>query len=110
ENAVSYWGKRCSPDAALEQWLGLCVRDMNLADFVFYGGVIQGEALAEYIKNFRRRKFDCASAIFWMFNDVWPAVRSWTIVDYYLRRTPSFHPVRRAFLQVGVVVVQEGGS
>jgi beta-mannosidase len=29
-------------------------------------------------------------------------VRSWTIVDYFLRRTPSFHPVRRAFAPLTV--------
>ena len=57
---------------------------------------MQGEGLTEYIRNFRRRMFNSASAIFWMYNDCWPAVRSWTVVDYYLRRTPSFHPVRRA--------------
>jgi hypothetical protein len=36
-------------------------------------------------------------------------VRSWTTVDYDLRRTPSFHPVRRAFAPVNVVVVAEEG-
>ena len=49
-------------------------------------------ALAEYIRNFRRRMFDSAAAIFWMYNDCWPATRSWTIVDYYGRRTPSLPP------------------
>jgi beta-mannosidase len=54
--------------------------------------------------------FSSASAIFWMYNDCWPAVRSWTTVDYDLRRTPSFHPVRRAFAPVNVVVVAEEDS
>jgi putative transposase len=36
----------------------------------YWGGVVQGEGLGEYIMNFRRRMFDSASAIFWMFNDV----------------------------------------
>ena len=51
--------------------------------------------------------FDTASAIFWMYNDCWPAVRSWTIVDYYLRRTPAFHPVRRAFQPLAVALAVE---
>ena len=68
--------------------------------------ILQGEGLSEYIRNFRRRMFNSASAIFWMYNDCWPATRSWTIVDYYGRRTPSFYPVRRAFqpLTVGIAV------
>lgn len=107
ENAISFWDKRCAADAALEQWLGLSIREFSLSDYAFFAGLLQGEALAEFIKNFRRRKFDSSGAIFWMFNDVWPTVRSWVIVDYYLRRTPSFHPVRRAFSPLTVVITQE---
>jgi beta-mannosidase len=44
-----------------------------------------------------------------MYNDCWPAIRSWTIVDYYLRRTPSFHPVRRAFAPLAVFIAEEDG-
>jgi beta-mannosidase len=54
--------------------------------------------------------FDSASAIFWMFNDVWPCVRSWTTVDYALRRTPAFWPVRRAMAPVTVVVTRESDA
>ena len=72
--------------------------------------VLQGHGLAEYIKNFRRRMFDSASAIFWMYNDVWPCTRSWTTVDYYGRRTPAFWPVRRAMSPVTVVVTREGDT
>jgi beta-mannosidase len=54
--------------------------------------------------------FDSASAIFWMYNDCWPMVRSWTIVDYYLRRTPSFAPVRRAFAPLTVAIAAENGK
>jgi beta-mannosidase len=77
---------------------------------VYWAGVVQGEGLAEYIRNFRRRMFSSASAVFWMYNDCWPAVRSWTIVDYYLRRTPAFHPVRRAFQPLSVALVVEDGT
>jgi beta-mannosidase len=110
DNSVSYWPiSFMCPDRMLEQWLGKSLASMSLEDYVYYGGVLQGEGLAEYIGNFRRRMFDCASAVFWMYNDCWPAVRSWTIVDYYLRRTPSFHPVRRAFQPVSVVIACEDG-
>lgn len=107
ENSITYWGDRKPQNVMLEEWLGKRIEKMSLADYVFYGGIVQGEGLNEYIKNFRRRMFDTSSAVFWMYNDTWPAVRSWTIVDYYLRRTPSFHPVRRAFLPRTVVVTRE---
>ena len=97
-------------DNMLKQWLGKSIRSMDLEGYVYYGGIVQGEGLSEYIRNFRRRMFSSASAIFWMYSDCWPMVRSWTIVDYYLRRTPCFHPVRRAFAPVTVVVAVEDGK
>jgi beta-mannosidase len=80
---------------------------MSLEEWAYWGGLVQGEGLREYCDNFRRRMFSSASAIFWMFNDCWPTVRSWTIVDYYLRKTPAFHPVRRALASYSVVVAEE---
>jgi len=112
DNGVNYWDD--TPpyvgDRMIERWTGKAVDPMSLADYVYWGGVVQGAGLAEYIKNFRRRMFDSAAAVFWMFNDVWPCTRSWTIVDYYLRRTPAFWPVRRAFAPVTVVVTREADT
>ncbi len=109
ENSVVYWEQAAyAADRMIEEWTGRRVADMSLEEYVYWGGAVQGAGLDEYIRNFRRRMFDSASAIFWMYNDVWPSVRSWTIVDYYLRRTPAFWPVRRAFAPVIVVVTREG--
>ncbi len=94
--------------AMLRQWLGLEPRDLSVEDYTYWAGLLQGEGLREYTENFRRRMFASSSAIFWMYNDCWPATRSWTVVDYNLRRTPSFHPVRRAMAPVSVVVAAEG--
>lgn len=110
DNGIAFWGRFTYPDAMLEQWLGKSIDAMSIEDYVYWGGVVQSEGLAEYIRNFRRRMFSTSSAIFWMYNDNWPATRSWTIVDYYLRRTPAFHPVRRAFQPLSVAVVCEGGQ
>lgn len=108
DNSISYWGgDKPYPDTMLEQWLGLSIEQMGIADYVYWGGLLQGIGLGEYIKNFRRRMFDSAAAVFWMFNDAWPTTRSWTIVDFYLRRTPSFWPVKRAFAPLSVVVTRE---
>ncbi|MDG0809924.1 beta-mannosidase [Cohnella rhizosphaerae] len=109
DNAVDSWYAQSAPDRQIREWTGLEPRGLSIEEHVYYGGLVQGEGLREYIDNFRRRMFDSASAIFWMFNDCWPATRSWTIVDYYLNRTPSFYPVKRAFQPVSVVVVREAG-
>jgi beta-mannosidase len=107
DNGIVFGGDVCATDAMLTQWLGLQIGSLTLEEFAYYGGALQGEGLAEYIRNFRRRMFSTASAIFWMYNDNWPATRSWTIVDYYLRRTPAFHPVRRAFQPSTVAIAVE---
>ena len=111
DNGVAAWGGELPyPDAMLLQWLGKPIKEMSVDDYVYWAGVVQGEGLTEYIRNFRRRMFDTSSAIFWMYNDCWPATRSWTIVDYYLRRTPAFHPVRRACRPLTVALAHEDGK
>jgi beta-mannosidase len=88
-------------------WLGMEPAKMSLEDYAFYSGVLQAEALQEYIYNFRRRMFSTSSAIFWMYNDSWPVTHGWTIVDYYLRRKLSYHPVRRAFDPLQIIPALE---
>jgi beta-mannosidase len=107
DNSVDSWGEPSPTDGMIEQWLGRNIRDMSVEDFIYWGGVVQGEALREYADNFRRRMFDSAAAIFWMYNDCWPAARSWTIVDYYLRRTPAFWYVKRAMAAVSLVLAED---
>ncbi len=45
-----------------------------------------------------------------MYNGSWPVTHGWTIVDYYRRKKLAYHPVRRAFAPVTVVVAEEGGT
>jgi beta-mannosidase len=107
DNSVDSWGEPSYTHNIMSLWLGRDIRTFKLDDLVYWGGLLQGEALREYCDNFRRRMFVTGGAAFWMYNDCWPATRSWTIVDYYLRRTPSFEPVKRAMAPVGVVVAEE---
>ena len=108
ENSIApaHWVNPHS-DNIYKQWLDRDIHQMTLEDYVYWGGLLQGEGFKEYCENFRRRMYDCAAAIFWMFNDCWPAVRSWTIVDYYLRRTPAFYFVRRAMQPLHVVITED---
>ena len=107
DNSVDSWGEPSPPDKMIDQWIGKDIRAMSIEEFTYWGGLVQGEGLREYIENFRRRKFSSSSAIFWMYNDCWPATRSWTIADYYCRRTPAFWSVRRAMQPLHVVVTIE---
>jgi len=110
DNSIDSWAEPSPPDQMLKQWLGLDIRALSIEDYVYWGGLLQGEGLREYIDNFRRRMFDSAAAIFWMFNDCWPATRSWTIVDYALHRTPAFWAVKRAMAPLSLVVTEERGQ
>ncbi len=91
----------------VEDWLGVNYKDMSYDDYIFASSLLQAEGLSEYINNYHRRMFSSSSAIFWMFNDSWPVTHGWTIVDYYLRKKLAYHPVRRAFNQISVVVTAE---
>ena len=110
DNSIDSWNEPSHTDAMLQNWLGMNLRELSIPEFTYWGGLLQGEGLSEYISNFRRRMFSSAAAIFWMFNDCWPATRSWTIIDYALRRTPAFWAVKRAMAPVSVVLAEEGGE
>lgn len=62
----------------------------------------------EAISSFRIRKFDCAGSLFWMYSDCWGTL-GWTIVDYYLRRKPSFYWVKKAYAPIAVFARPEDG-
>ncbi|MBI5831229.1 MAG: hypothetical protein HZB16_02845 [Armatimonadetes bacterium] len=110
DNSVAYWGPNSYPDEMIKQWVGKDPTALSLEEYCYWAGLVQGEGLREYIENFHRRMPHTSSAIFWMYNDVWPAVRSWTTVDYYLRRTPAFWSVRRAMAPVATVVAIDGST
>ncbi len=107
---VDSWRPESYSDKIIMDWFNKDPRAMSIENFVYYSGFLQGEGLREFINNYRRRKFNSSGAIFWMFNDCWPAVRSWSIIDYYFRKTPGYYPVRRAFAPVDVVVVREDST
>jgi beta-mannosidase len=101
-------GRKSINEEWFRTWLGMDPAAMTLDTYAYYSGLLQAEALVEYINNYRRRMFSSASAIFWMYNDSWPVTHGWTIVDYYFRRKLAFHPVRRAFEPVQIIPAIDG--
>jgi beta-mannosidase len=100
-------GAIAPPTVMVREWLGLDPLEMTLEEYAYWGGLLQAEGLREYVDNFRRRMFDSAAACTWNLNDCWPTTRGWTVIDYYLRRTPGFWGVKRAMAPVTVVVAQD---
>lgn len=88
----------------VQLWTGFKPEEMDYEKYAFVSGLLHGDGLSEYITNYRRRMFNSAAAVFWMYNDCWPTLHSWTILDYYCKRKLAYHPVRRAFNPVTVVV------
>ncbi len=111
DNEVNFWNNEPGLNYQLtELWIGKKAEEMNFEKYALASALIQAEGLAEYINNYRRRMFSTSSAVFWMYNDSWPVTHGWTTVDYYLRKKLAYHPVRRAYQPVSVVVVKENDS
>ncbi|NLG37714.1 MAG: beta-mannosidase, partial [Clostridiales bacterium] len=75
---------------------------MSLGEYLLYASLCQGLMLG-YSLEALRFKPDCSGGLFWMYNDTWGET-GWTIVDYYLRRKPSYYFVKRAFEPVRLIL------
>ena len=109
DNTISFW--HAKPGIGYEmvaRWLGRPAADLSLAELVTASQLVQAEGLKEYIRNYRRRWPSTTSAIYWDYVDSWPSIHGWGTLDYYLRRKPSFHVVRRGFAPLVVVLSDEG--
>ena len=91
----------------LKRYFGLVAADLTLDDYTLYGQIVQGEALKYGIEHYRRRKYGCGGALFWSYNDCWGTSTGWTIIDYYLKRKPSYYYVRRAFNPIMISFKEE---
>ena len=108
DNALSFF-KGGSTYDFVKFWTDLDARSMDVCDYLFMSGGIQSEGLYEYSSNFRARKFDSSSSVFWMYNDSWPSTHSWTIVDYYFKKRFPYYPVKNAFEPICIFpVIQDG--
>ncbi|HOU10819.1 MAG TPA: beta-mannosidase [Clostridiales bacterium] len=81
-------------------------RSLDLPEYILYASMVQSLML-NYSLEAIRSKPQCSGALFWMYNDCWGEV-GWTIIDYYLRRKPSFYGVKRAFEPVKLILRKNG--
>ena len=80
---------------------------LSLDQYLLYASQVQSLMLG-YSLEAIRNKLDCAGALFWMYNDCWGET-GWTIIDYYLRRKPSFYAVKRAFSSKKLILREKAG-
>ena len=69
--------------------------NMSTDDYLLYASLCQG-LMYQYSLESIRSKLNCWGSLFWMYNDSWGEI-GWSIIDYYLKRKPSYYYVKRAF-------------
>lgn len=80
---------------------------LTLEQYLLYASQVQALMLG-YSLTAIRNKPECWGALFWMYNDCWGET-GWTIIDYYLRRKPSYYAVKRAFAPLKLVLRDADG-
>lgn len=81
---------------------------MSFDDYVLYASLVQGLMYGYSLESIRANPRNNGS-LFWMYSDCWGEV-GWTIIDYYLKRKPSWYFVRRAFMPLRLVLRERGGQ
>jgi beta-mannosidase len=79
----------------------------DLDDQIFWSQLVQAEALTLGIETARTRMWSCSGALFWQWNDCWPAI-SWSVVDIDLRLKAGWWAARRAFAPVLACAIVDG--
>ena len=88
-------------------------KGLSLPEYVLYGQMCQAFIHGHAMEAMRFRKLDpaddCEGALIWSYSEPWGET-GWSLLDYYLRRKPSYYWVRRACQPVKVIVRQRGGQ
>jgi beta-mannosidase len=76
----------------------------SLAGFAHLTQVMQADAMTFAYASWRRewngpKARKCGGALVWQFNDTWPTM-SWSVVDYFRVRKPSFYAIKRCLQPV----------
>lgn len=80
---------------------------LDIDQYLLYASLCQGLMYGYSLEAIRFKK-NCWGSIFWMYDDCWGEV-GWTIIDYYLKRKPSFYYVKRAFAAKKLILREVDG-
>lgn len=116
KEAWSYHSTQChwGPDA-FEKWNILISEYVDIEslgtieDFVFWSQVSQAHCLKYVAELCRTREFSCSGALFWQYNECWPA-NTYSIVDYFLRKKAAWYWLRKAFSPLLVAFIENEGK
>lgn len=75
-------------------------------DILYVSQVLQGMSIQYGTEHWRRNRGRCMGAIYWQFNDVWPAP-SWSSVDYFGRWKALQYMACRFFAPVTSSIIKE---
>lgn len=75
-------------------------------DILYVSQVLQGMSIQYGTEHWRRNRGRCMGAIYWQFNDVWPAP-SWSSVDYFGRWKALQYMACRFFAPVTASIITE---
>lgn len=78
---------------------------LDMDEYLLYAGLCQGLMYSYSLESFRS-KDNCWGGLFWMYDDCWGEV-GWTIIDYYLKRKPSYYYVKRAFMPKKLILRED---
>jgi beta-mannosidase len=93
------WEYHKAEPKKLERYVGPASEFTQLEHFVEATQKMQAFALQTAIEHFRRRKYECSGAMFWQFNEPWPAI-SWSIIDYYRNPKLAYHKLKEIYSPV----------
>lgn len=82
--------------------------NLDMESYLLYAGLCQG-LMYQYSLEAIRCGRNCWGSLFWMYDDCWGEV-GWTIIDYYLKRKPSYYYVKRAFAPVKLILREAEGT
>ncbi|MCL5072495.1 MAG: beta-mannosidase, partial [Actinobacteria bacterium] len=80
---------------------------LGIDQYILYASLCQGIMLQYSLESIRFTD-NCWGSLFWMYNDCWGEV-GWSIIDYYLKRKPSYYFVKRAFAPLNLILREKDG-
>jgi beta-mannosidase len=90
------WKYHSAEMEKIERYVGSQERFSQLKDFVEASQKMQAYALQTAIEHYRRRKYECSGAMFWQFNEPWPAI-CWSVIDYYRNPKLAYHKLKEIY-------------
>ncbi|MEJ5199949.1 MAG: glycoside hydrolase family 2 protein, partial [Anaerolineae bacterium] len=80
----------------------------DFADLIYLTQLAQAEAVRIGVEHWRRHRPRCMGALYWQFNDCWPAI-SWSSVDYFGRWKALHYAARRFNAPVALSIAEDAG-